>query len=62
MAHPVDVHSPQEALAALLNAAVDAGGDAENAASTCLLEHARQVKVDRVLRPWLSQAARAQWG
>ena len=41
-----------------LNAAVAAGGNLENAVSTCFLEHSRQLKVNRVLAPYLSQQAK----
>ena len=30
----------------------------ENAVSTCFLEHARQIRIDRVLRPYLSSKAK----
>lgn len=46
-------------LADHLSAAVDAGGDRENAADTCMLEHLHQVKLNRVLRPLLNNTARA---
>jgi hypothetical protein len=41
-----------------LNSAVAAGGELENAVSTCFLEHVRQLKVNRMLAPYLSQAAK----
>jgi len=41
-----------------LNAGVAAGGELENAISTCFLEHARQLKVNRVLAPYLSPLAK----
>ena len=44
----------------LVNAMVDARGDKENAMSTCLLEHASQVNLNRTIRPYLSAAAKEQ--
>lgn len=44
----------------LVNAMVSAGGDQENAISTCLLEHASQVKVAKIIRPYLSIAAKQE--
>lgn len=41
-----------------LNGAIAAGGELENAVSTCLLEHSRQLKIDRVLAPYLSPLAK----
>ncbi len=41
-----------------LNASVAAGGDIENAVSTCLLEHAHQLRVHRLLSPHLSAEAK----
>jgi len=41
-----------------VNAAVLIEGPLENAISTCFLEHARQVKINRVLAPYLSPAAK----
>ncbi|WP_436044157.1 hypothetical protein [Pseudoxanthomonas sp. LjRoot143] len=46
-------------LADHLSRAVAAGGDQENAADTCVLEHLHQVGLNRILRPMLSQEARA---
>ena len=46
------------ALADWLNAAVAGGGELENAVSTCFLEHASQLKVNRVLAPYLSPQAK----
>ena len=43
-----------------LNASVAAGGVVENAVSTCLLEHSRQLKVNRILAPYLSPLAKAR--
>jgi hypothetical protein len=41
-----------------LNNAVASGGDQENAADTCVLEHLHQVKLNRILRPLLSKKAK----
>jgi hypothetical protein len=46
-------------LADLLSREVAAGGSRANAADTCALEHLHQVKLNKVLRPLLSPAARA---
>jgi hypothetical protein len=43
-------------LAELIVRANSHGGDLENAIGTCFLEHARQLKVNRQLAPWLSKA------
>ena len=48
------------ALGLWINNAVSLDGDLENAVSTCFLEHARQVRVDRLLRPHLSRRAKAR--
>jgi len=45
-------------IATLINGAVAAGGDSENAISTCLLEHLKQVGLDSVLKPFMSSEAR----
>ena len=44
-------------LADHLSKAVAAGGDWENAADTCVLEHLHQVRLNGVLRPLLSKDA-----
>lgn len=44
----------------VVNAMVDAGGEVENAISTCLLEHVSQVKVRRIISPYLSASARQE--
>jgi hypothetical protein len=44
----------------VVNAMVAAGGDKESAMSTCLLEHASQVKVRNIIRPHLSAAAKQE--
>ena len=41
----------------LVSAAMKAGGRLENAFATCLLEHAEQIGVWKVLRPFLSRTA-----
>lgn len=50
-----------ERFGAWVNAAVAAGADLENAVSTCFLEHARQVKINRVLAPHLSREAKIRF-
>ena len=46
-------------LADHLSEAVASGGDRENAADTCVLEHLHQVRLNKILRPLLSKAAQA---
>jgi hypothetical protein len=46
-------------LADHLSNAVASGGDQENAADTCVLEHLHQVNLGKTLRPLLSNEARA---
>lgn len=41
-----------------LNSAVSVPGELENAVSTCFLEHTRQLKVNRLLAPYLSKLAK----
>ena len=41
-----------------VNAAVSSNNDLENPVSTCFLEHARQVRINRVLAPYLSRQAK----
>jgi hypothetical protein len=43
-----------------VNEAVSADGDLENAVSTCFLEHIRQVKINCMLAPYLSEQAKAK--
>jgi len=50
-----------ERFGAWVNAAIAAGGDLENAVSTSFLEHARQVKINRVLAPYLSREAKSRF-
>jgi hypothetical protein len=44
----------------LVNAMVAAGAEKENAISTCLLEHASQVRIRNIIRPHLSAAAKGE--
>jgi hypothetical protein len=46
-------------LADHLSEAVASGGDRENAADTCFLEHLHQLRLNKILRPLLSKAALA---
>jgi hypothetical protein len=41
-----------------LSSAVTVPGSLENAVSTCFLEHTRQLKVNRLLAPYLSRLAK----
>lgn len=41
-----------------INHAVLTNDDLENAVSTCFLEHSRQVRINRVLAPYLSRRAK----
>ena len=41
-----------------LNRAISVANDLENAVSTCFLEHTRQVRIDRLLAPYLSRRAK----
>jgi hypothetical protein len=43
-----------------LNGSVEAGGDVENAVSTCFLEHSRQIGVFELLAPHLTPLARSR--
>jgi len=45
-------------IGAWINDADSVQGDLENAVATCFLEHARQVKINRVLGPYLSLEAK----
>ena len=44
----------------VVNLMVDAGGDRENAISTCFLEHASQVRVAKLIRPHLGETAKKE--
>lgn len=57
VAHPTQ--KQWQLLADHLGEAVASGGDRENAADTCVLEHLHQVRLDKILRPLLSKAALA---
>jgi hypothetical protein len=46
-------------LADHLSEAVAAGGDRENAANTCVLEHLHQVRLNKILHPLLSKEAQS---
>lgn len=41
-----------------LSSAVSTPGELENAVSTCFLEHIRQLRVNRLLAPYLSKSAK----
>jgi len=45
---------------ALVNSMVSNGGDQENAVSTCLLEHASQIGIRKLIRSHLSNEARRE--
>jgi hypothetical protein len=47
-------------LANHLSTAITAGGERENAADTCVLEHLHQLKLDKALCPLLSAKVRAR--
>lgn len=47
-------------VAVLINGAVLAGGDSENAVSTCFLEHLHQVGLVSALKPFLGKEAKAR--
>lgn len=44
----------------LINQMVSAGGELENAVSTCFLEHASQIGVRKIIKPFLSREAKAE--
>lgn len=50
----------RKAFYVILNDMVDKGGDEENAVSTCLLEHASQLGLKKMLKPYLSKGAQRQ--
>ncbi len=58
--HDASTEKQLKLLAAWVNSAVEAEGPLENAVSTCFLEHSRQLKVNRVLAPYLSNVARGK--
>ena len=43
-----------------LSSSVATGGTLENAVSTCFLEHSHQLKVNRIIAPFLSHDAKAK--
>jgi len=45
---------------AWIEEAILAGGEVENAVSTCFLEHVRQLRVEPLLRPYLSAQGRSR--
>ena len=47
-----------EALGGLVDECMAAPGDSENAVSTAFLEHLRQIRLEKRLRPYLGTAAR----
>ena len=47
-------------VASLINGAVLAGGDSENAVSTCFLEHVHQVGLTATLKPLLAKEAKVR--
>ena len=47
-----------ESFCQIINQAVSEPGSLENAISTCLLEHASQLGIRKILQPHLSQAAK----
>ena len=44
----------------VVNAMADSGGVKENAISTCLLEHASQLKLRKIIRSYLGAAAKQE--
>ena len=52
--------STLERFCELVNALVAEGGERANAISTCLLEHASQLKLRKLIRPYLSAVARQE--
>jgi hypothetical protein len=46
--------------ASLINDAIAAGDNSENAVSTCFLEHVYQADLNSILKPLLSQEAKAR--
>ena len=46
--------------AKLINEAVDAGGDLENAVSTGFLEHLHQIEATKYLLPYLTERAKQE--
>lgn len=50
----------QKAFCDIVNLMVSAGGDKENAISTCLLEHASQIGIKKIIKPYLSNEAKLE--
>jgi hypothetical protein len=44
----------------LVNRMVEMGGEIENAVSTCFLEHASQIEVRKIIKPYLSAEAKQE--
>ncbi len=51
-----------KAFCEIINYMVSEGGDKENSVSTCLLEHASQIKIGKIIKPYLSQGAKSELG
>ncbi len=49
-----------EKFCVIVNEMAEAGGEKENAISTCLLEHASQLRLRRMIWPYLGVAARRE--
>jgi len=47
-------------LCEIINLMVGSAGNKENAVSTCFLEHASQVGVKKIIKPYLSQEAKKE--
>jgi hypothetical protein len=60
VAAPAATEQQLLATAKLINEAVDAGGDLENAVSTGLLEHLHQIEAAKYLLPHLSERAKRE--
>jgi hypothetical protein len=56
--HPIFSEKQLHRLGAWIDGAIAAKSDLENAVDTCFLEHPRQVKINRVLAPYLSRKAK----
>ena len=48
------------ALANIINSMVESGGEKESAVATCFLEHASQIRVGSLLKPYFSNSAKSQ--
>jgi len=61
MAHEYLIESTnkiQKAFCDIINNMVSEGGVKENAVSTCLLEHATQINIKKMIKPYLSSEAK----